>query len=133
MAKGSHRSPYATVSKPCLSASRALASTILQGKAKSKATDPLQGQHENGASAGEWVSNLQEGTSEKHTVSTDIFSPLFYRAYISGHVSTDRVKTLRTDEGKIAETQFPAEHTEENQEVGIEKALYRSIASQQGG
>jgi len=59
VAEGSHRSPYATLYKACLSASRTPASEILQGKVQSKATDPLQGQHENGASAGEEVSKLR--------------------------------------------------------------------------
>ena len=50
--KGSHKSPYVTFLKS--SASRIL------GKSKSKATDTLQGEGENGALAGEQVSNLRE-------------------------------------------------------------------------
>jgi len=52
LVKGSHKSPYVTVLKSS-------AGGIL-GKSKSKARSTLQGQAENGALAGEQVSNLPE-------------------------------------------------------------------------
>jgi len=52
LVKGSHKSPYVTVL-------RSSAGEIL-GKSKSKATDLSEGEGENGALAGEQVSNLRE-------------------------------------------------------------------------
>jgi len=52
LVKGSHKSPYMTVLKS--------SSGEILGKSKSKARSTLQGQSENGALAGEQMSNLPE-------------------------------------------------------------------------